>query len=73
MDYFHQRNSFGMWIVPDIIPSSYSAPSYVIRGDYRASPQPSGDIVHTLLEYEEPLSPDKGIIFLEGACPLRPS
>jgi hypothetical protein len=70
IDYFAQPNSIGMWIVPDIIPSLYAGPSFILtETGNRTAPQPSRDIISTLVEYANPLPADEGIIRLEGRGP----
>src|SRR4051794_12379123 len=68
MDAFAQPNSIGMWIVPDIIPSLYAGPSYIVTETKNLTgPQPARDIISTLKEYADPLPrPEQGILMLEG-------
>lgn len=66
VDHFSVPNSIGMWIVPDIIPSLYAGPAYMVKNESRAGPQPARDIIKTLQEYDNPLPADEGIIKLEG-------
>jgi hypothetical protein len=68
IDSFELPNAFGMWIMPDIIPSPWAAPTIVTNAaGNEASSQPARDIVSALLEYQDPLPADEAIFKLEGS------